>query len=658
MIPFRVKCETCQSWLQVRSESLVGQIHSCPKCGAMVHLVPGADPAADTTTKPAVATAAAAPTPASEFESVDELGLDTPAQPPMQEAEASPPAPADEPTPASPAEAFGYKLALGIGVGGTVLVVLGALTFYLMRGDEADTEIATAPAAPTPTPTEPPAEPAAETEPPTDDSRPIQPPVEEATPAAPTPEASLELPPLPPDPPAPLPAERDAEPTPKLVEEEPAKPTIDPLDYDPASLDLVLLRGKTQPTTKPAEPQTKGPEPLAIGLPGQELAEPAESGERLASLDQRLAARAKIERVWVERQDTAFEPRRPIDLARSLNESVPEFFLPETPLARGVRLWSDLAGVPVTIDPAALTQAGVSTQSKLSFQGKDLALAEHLLTSLKPLRLTYADRDGQLVVSRLGGEQEKSREYDVRDLLPPGATDASPIAELAAALVLDTEAAAQLTADETKLSLAAPASAHFDLAVFCERLRRARGLKQRTKYPEALLRNRPALSGLSPALDRSVTFSFVSPTPLTDVLEHWRRMSRVEVLADWASVADVKLGPRSLIRCSARDQSWREALEGVLHPLGLGWRAVDARTIQIASRGAAEQAIESLDFYPLVNAKRGEIACGQLREATSTLESPLSIHFDEPAGAMLVRASGAGHQFVYDWLLRQGLLDK
>ncbi len=379
--------------------------------------------------------------------------------------------------------------------------------------------------------------------------------------------------------------------------------------------------------------------------------------ERLASLDRRLADRAEVERVWVERGPTAFEPQAPVDLARRLGETVPELSLPAAPLAPAVRFWSDLAGVPVTIDPVALARAGVSSRTKVTLQGREAPLSDILLTGLKPVRLTYAEQNGALVLTRLGGERSRTGSFDVRDLLPPDAKDATVIAELVSAMVPADGANEELSVDQSKLTLTAPAERHYDLAIFCERLRRARGLPQRTKYPAAMLSIRAPLGELAPALDKSTTFSFVSPTPLGEVIDHWRDASRFEVLVDWASLAEASLGPRSPVRCSVRDQSWRAALDGVLTPLGLGWRAVDGRSIQIAGRVAAGLAYPTIEFYPLTNPRDGETIADELADAMSRHKSAPAIQFDAASGSLIVRGCGANHEFIYDWLAAKGLLN-
>jgi hypothetical protein len=419
---------------------------------------------------------------------------------------------------------------------------------------------------------------------------------------------------------------------------------------------LVLLRGPKQPDAAPTA-EGQRPDDPTKHLDSQLAAPSDRPQERLASLDRRLADRAEVERVWVERGLTALEPQAPVDLAKRLGETVPEFSLPGAPLADAVRLWSDLVGVPVTIDPAALARAGVSSRTKVNLQGRDAPMSDILLTGLKPVRLAYAEQNGALVLTRLDGEQTRTASFDVRDLLAPGAKDATAIAQLASKMVLRDSASEQLTVDQTKLTLTAPAARHFDLAIFCERLRRARGLPQRTKYPAAMLSIRAPLGELAPALDKSVTFSFVTPTPLTEIVEHWRSVAGFEVLVDWASVAEAQLGPLSPVRCSVRDQSWRAALDGVLGPLGLGWRAVDGRTIQIAGRVAAKLAYPTVEFYPLTKSHDGESLAAQLTEATSQHKSAPVIRFGKPSGSLIVRGCGASHEFIYDWLTGRGLLN-
>ncbi|MCA9241926.1 MAG: hypothetical protein KDA37_17065, partial [Planctomycetales bacterium] len=542
-----MQCETCQSWLQVRQQGLLGQIHRCPKCGGMVHLVPSKEAPAKA---PQAAQTVAAVAPANDFESVDQLGLDAPAETaaepslPAQAAEAAT-APIETPEAVgqAPAEALGRRLAIGIGAAGTLLVTAGLLAFALTRDNQPVAQVdarqfeqALAPvsdhsASESTEPAE--GEPVTALKPARQDS-----PVEESqAPADLLPELPAEAPTTTPpmDAKTPTPdthataaSDAAAAETVAVNDQQPTR-EVDPLDYDPASLDLVMLRNPA--VRRPARPSNREP---AAPLVDPAEQDPSPENHRVASLDHRLAELAKDQRLWVERDSTAFEAHTPVDLARRLNDSVPELYLPDATLGYAIRVWGDLAGLPVTIDPSALSQAGVDLSARITLEGHDEALSEVLLKGLKPARLGFEERAGRLVLSRRGAEKEQHRSYDVSDLLPAGAKDASSIADLARRFALSDQAAHGLTSDSASLDLEAAAAAHFDLLMFCERLRKARGLKQRTRYPARLLPTSPSLAGLSPVLAREVTFSFVAPTPLADIVDHWRSESGLEMLVDWA----------------------------------------------------------------------------------------------------------------------------
>lgn len=89
MDPFSVICETCHSRLKVRDPNAIGQIHSCPKCESMVHIVPPAalagstlagpaesEPVAATSTPDPASFVEAESAPATAFDDFSDVGLD------------------------------------------------------------------------------------------------------------------------------------------------------------------------------------------------------------------------------------------------------------------------------------------------------------------------------------------------------------------------------------------------------------------------------------------------------------------------------------------------------------------------------------------------------------------------------------------------------
>jgi hypothetical protein len=265
--------------------------------------------------------------------------------------------------------------------------------------------------------------------------------------------------------------------------------------------------------------------------------------------------------------------------------------LHDIPLDKALQLVGNLAGVPITIDPVALRIVGVSASKPIDLVGESVTLADLLVTSLKPLRLGYVAEGPFVTVVRLGADEVRTISHQVADLAADDAAGLADLLRRIGGLPADAEVIAG------KLAVAAPLATQYDLVVLCERLRMARGLPTKTKYPRSLLSAEASMTTLTPVLDRRTTFSFVEPTPLADILAHWRRVTGLSILVDWRALADIGYGPRSTVECSVTNRPWRAALDGVLQGLGLTWSAVDGRTLWITTHDAATHP-ETIEFYP------------------------------------------------------------
>lgn len=588
MSAFRVQCETCQSWLKVRDEGFVGEVHACPKCGSMVLI------AAPTEAPSTGSTAARRPAPPVMAVMSDTLEATEP-PPSGVEALASAPASSSPPEMVAPSTSGAtFPLALAVGLGAVAAAGVAAVAFFWLSDSQPQ------PTTPTQsiavqqevTPESPPteadplatagpvsdlAEPPAETPP---IAKALSEPVLESQPAAPT---------LPPEPIAIDPAAQDPEPDNRVAmasvappdetptpEEPPAE--IDPLAIDFNEVEIVLRKGAEGPPVK-SKPDDE--------LPSRAAMEPAE-----LSLDDRLAAAAQHAGVFVRRGATneATGPYAGSSLA-ALAYVVPSVDLHDIPLDKALQLVGNLAGVPITIDPVALRIVGVSASKPIDLVGESVTLADLLVTSLKPLRLGYVAEGPFVTVVRLGADEVRTISHQVADL---AADDAAGLADLLRRIG-GLPAEAEVIAG--KLAVTAPLATQYDLVVLCERLRMARGLPTKTKYPRSLLSAEASMTTLTPVLDRRTTFSFVEPTPLADILAHWRRVTGLSILVDWRALADIGYGPRSTVECSVTNRPWRAALDGVLQGLGLTWSAVDGRTLWITTHDAATHP-ETIEFYP------------------------------------------------------------
>jgi hypothetical protein len=207
----------------------------------------------------------------------------------------------------------------------------------------------------------------------------------------------------------------------------------------------------------------------------------------------------------------------------------------------------------------------------------------------------------------------------------------------------------------TKLQIENTLSVRRQALMFCERLRLARGLPVRSKYPAELLSVASPYQTLSAKLNEHTTFTFLPWARLADVVRHWQEATGLTILVDWSAAADAELGPATPVACSAVDRTWQDALAGILEPLGLGWWAVNGDTIQITSRDALNK-IERIEFYAVPKSLREKFASADALVESMTKE--LQVHatanhapeahlnLDAPSGQLIVLGAPAAHRWL------------
>jgi hypothetical protein len=198
---------------------------------------------------------------------------------------------------------------------------------------------------------------------------------------------------------------------------------------------------------------------------------------------------------------------------------------------------------------------------------------------------------------------------------------------------------------------------HHEIVVFCERLRLARGLRQRTRYPSERLSIEPPYRQLDAKLSQATTFTFLPWTRLADVFRHWQESSGLTILVDWRTLAELELTPATPISCSAIDRPWAEVLQEILEPLSLAWWAVDGETIQITTPDALA-AIQRTEFYEVPSATRDQFASSdalvdsllkrvkeQVSEQFTDVNEP-RLQFDVPGGRLIARGNPDFHRHL------------
>lgn len=670
---FKISCVTCSARLSVRNEAVIGQILACPKCGSMVQVTPPAP--SESTTQMANDAEAAAKIAASDVSQAEVVPPDFS----IEALEAQPTTASDETStanddaaalekPAIEPQASSYSLIAWATAGVVALAAGVGVLLYATSGDDKG-QLAIAPTSPTI------AEDSAA--PPTEEESEVDPPLEDSTVAPELPtsneedtlaiqseatspelgnkDSSSDVPPVVPSPPTPSPAEPPSdsvEPTTDFASEEPtSKPKrtllIDPLDLDPEGLDLSTFASASAPE--------------AVSVPSEEPQ--AEVEQALELPDQP----PELPRVQLDQSQQLPQ----IDTNEVLATRIPSFEMKAIPLCEFLDFLTRMSALPVSAEPEQLRLAGVSSTKAVSVSLSDTTVEGILTKALEPLRLTPVVANDQVVLGRVGLDNLRKIDYPVDDLLD-SSTTAKSLGKLVSDFVApeswntDSEApflgntvdpdTPLINVEGDTLIVTQQERRHYEILRLLETLRVARGMKPRSKYPEELLQATSPYVQLSQRLNSPATFTFSRFTPAEEVFRHWQNELGLAVLVDWPSLAKLDLRPQSRLRCSATEQSWSQALDEVLTPLGLAWRAVDGRTLQITTIDETNERTE-LAFYPLQESRQDRLVSVEQFVNRLSVEngSPTGtrVFHDRGANALLVLNSPAIQRKLAAWLIEQ-----
>jgi hypothetical protein len=703
--PFRVICETCRSRLKIRSADVIGEIHACPKCGSMVHILPPAGwQPGPATPQSATQVHAAATEPA--------LTISTTASTIIPAAIANQLPPGVEPAVVETAPVVPAAVENAIPETATaasmtwIWWVAGSVAALLVAGlaiaawPSHDNKVEQTPPAAANTVAS--AEPTAQT--PNEateqsksevarpnaskDSRESEKAPAQTAEAESTKELAAQ--PIAEAPKAPANsdpqqvAEKPNDESTKPAAAEPAKVAIasppiaapvettttepaakdshapvlkfDPLDFDP---DHLNTGGKSAPapqTVTKSVPDQPPPEAVATASPNADSALAA-NAVAVPPDDIVPSKQPAAKSITASRGPLIDAPQR--DSAQALAAQVKSFQVTEMPFARLVDTLSNISGSGITLDPLALELVGVSPRKPISVDVQNATLESILRGTIKNERLDLANAGDRLRLVLPKADTPHAFDYDVKDLTT--GSDATPVAELIQQFVAPQSwksggGKGTLQVSGTTLHIEQSDAVRRKIIVFCERLRLSRGLTPRSKYPPALLSVDSSYEKLAPKLNKKTTFTFLAWTRLADVTRNWEEMTRLTVLVDWTALAEAELSPTSPVACSVVDRSWQDALDGVLEPLGLAWWAVDGETIQITTPAALEK-IQRVEFYSVTPKLRSQFAAGQ--SLVETLQKEISEHagkensktvvhmkLDEPNGRLIVLGPAGAHRFL------------
>ena len=141
---------------------------------------------------------------------------------------------------------------------------------------------------------------------------------------------------------------------------------------------------------------------------------------------------------------------------------------------------------------------------------------------------------------------------------------------------------------------------HFQILAFCEKLRKARGMPLRSRFDPARFELTSHTHQAAAVLGQTLTANFREPAPLIAILGYLGSAAGVDILVDRLSLASAGVSPEANASLVVRDQPLGAALDQLLEGLGLAYRVIDARTLQITTRKAVAAQLE-LEFYPVAS---------------------------------------------------------
>lgn len=345
------------------------------------------------------------------------------------------------------------------------------------------------------------------------------------------------------------------------------------------------------------------------------------------------------------------EPRK-VDVAARLADKLTLEFQ-AVPLVDFAQFISDFSTIPVTLDPEALQSASATPGKPISVKLRDASVGTILKEALTPLGLAFEITPAGLVVGRPAPADGKLRStpYSVADLGGDDAERLAGLSELALALVAPESwepagGVGTLTQSAEKQALVVQQSevVHFQMVLFFEKLRVARGLSPRSKFDKSLFRLDPRASRAASKLNTPITLNFSQPAPLVRILDRLGKTAGVRILVDWQAAATVGWSPDAEGTVVADKLSLADTLTALLRPMDLTYRIVDDNLLLVTTTRALEARLE-LEFHPVADLLSDKLDGPSLVERVkASLGDELfpeagpggAIRFDVPGKCLLV----------------------
>ncbi len=333
------------------------------------------------------------------------------------------------------------------------------------------------------------------------------------------------------------------------------------------------------------------------------------------------------------------QPSRPVppavDVASRLQDPVAAIEFREVALVDALRDLSDLSTIPITIDPDALARRMLSPRQTVSLLRTNTTAERLLQEILEPLRLAYVISEGHLLVTtELAARGEPiTVSHDVSDLAEDRPERAAELGAWLTQMVAvgswqDHGGNGSYRVDGTTLVVEQSDTLQYQILLFCERLRHARGLPRRSRIPELVVQFEPVVQRMR-ALQEPLTIRIWQERNLNQLASALEREANITVLLDWQSLLMAGWSPEDQTRLFCHEQPLGAVLQDLLDPMGLTFRVIDAETLQITSPEAAA-AVNDVEFYRLPAERQ---SAEQVQQLSGQLVQRIGPAWFQPAGS-------------------------
>jgi hypothetical protein len=418
------------------------------------------------------------------------------------------------------------------------------------------------------------------------------------------------------------------------------------------------LSDAAAPQTPATTPLTKAPAalPVAPRAARATKSNPPMVKSGVKSLTKEAKTDGKDDAGQGAKQSEKKAPPAPVDVAARTADSLPGIELTEVPLTRAVDLLSAVSTLPITLDPDAMRQLGVSPRDRISLRLDSTTIGRALQAVAAKRGLAATSDNGQVILT-LPAEHRESLHtvpYTVSDLTGDNKAAMAEFAALLKEFVApeswrEVGGRGTIEPKDRVLMVTQTRDVHWQVLVFCEKLRNARKkpLRSHDRPERFTLATRTGQARAM--LDRAVAVNFHEPAPLSKILNFLAHATDSDILIDHASLAAAETSDRVETSLTVRNRPLGAVLDELLRPLGLAYRVIGPDAIQVTSTEAAEERLE-VEFYPVGRRLNGATTAAKLIQRLKTEVAPPSwsdvggsgeVDFDEPSQCLIVLQSQA-----------------